>query len=133
MTKYLKTAFLGLCFLLIAFNAYQLIRNLLPARPIAFGGLAYAGLHDILRNETHIGYITDLSMDDDRNLAEFEQAQYMLAPAILEWNKSNTRFLIVNCSNDAAAFQKLKDLGAAPLKRNQFGIILAQNPGFYQP
>jgi hypothetical protein len=131
MKKSLQIIFLVLCSILIAFNAYQLIRTLAPERPITFSGLKFAGLNEVLHNETRLGYITDMNMDDTGHLAEYEQAQYMLAPAILELNKTNTRFLIVNCSSDAAAYQKLKALGAQPLKRNQFGVILAQNSGYY--
>jgi hypothetical protein len=128
MAKHLQTSFLAACLILIGFNACQLIVKLVPDRPIAFAGIKFAGLNEILQHETHIGYITDLNIDEDKNLAEFEQAQYMLAPAILELNNAKTRFLIVNCSNDEAAFQKLKEIGAQPLKRNPYGIILAQNP-----
>lgn len=127
MIEKLRIFFLSLLFGLICFNSYQLILNLTPNRPIAFTGIKFAGLSDVLKNETHIGYITDFDLKDDRNLAEYEQAQYMLAPAILEHNNSQTRFLIINCSTDTASFQKLKELGAQPLKRNQFGVILAVN------
>jgi hypothetical protein len=134
MIKNLKTIFLFLCLILIFFNTCQLIQTLAPNRPIAFSGMKFAGLNDVLKNETQIGYVTDLDANDSQNLAEFEQAQYMLAPAILEWNNTATRLLIVNCSSDATAIEKLIKLGAQPLKRNQFGIILAQNPrGLLKP
>jgi hypothetical protein len=126
--KSLKRTFLVLCFLLIALNALMLVRSLVPDRPVGFGGIKFAGLHDILKDETHIGYLTDLDLKDDRNLAEYEQAQLMLAPAILDINDTSPKFFIVNCSSDEAAARKLLAAGAQPLKRNQFGIILARNP-----
>jgi hypothetical protein len=128
MIKHLKAIFLGSCLILIAFNSVLLVRSLVPDRPVGFSGLKFAGLHDILKNETHIGYWTDLDLKDDRNLAEYEQAQFMLAPAILDINSTSTRFFIVNCSSDEAAAQRLMLIGAEPLKRNQFGVILARNP-----
>jgi hypothetical protein len=133
MIKNLQNLFLGACLILLAVNVYQLAAALAPERPILFGGIKFAGLHEILKNETRVGYLTDLSIDDTGNLAEYQQAQLMLAPSVLEINNPNTKFLIVNCSSDTVAYQKLKELGIQPLKRNQFGIILAFNPRLYQP
>ena len=130
MTKHFKSIFLALCLILIALNTYQLIPALLQERPIVFAGIKFAGLGEVLKNEPRVGYITDLNLEEDGNLAEYSQAQYMLAPVILEINNAKTRFLIVNSSSDAAAFEQLQSLGLQPLKRNQFGVILAQNPAF---
>ncbi len=128
MIRQLKILFFGLCLLFVTFNAYQLIRKLTADRPITFSGIKFSGLNEILKNEARVGYITDLDINETPNLVEFQQAQFMLAPTILELNKTTSRFFIVNCSNDAAAIQKLMELRAQPLKRNQFGVILAQNP-----
>ena len=123
--KPLKKIFLILCFILIAFNAFQLFRTLAPKRPINFSGLKFSGLGDILKNETLIGYVSDLDLKETKPLAEYEQAQYMLAPIILDIQKPFHKFVIINCSNDNAALAKLKELNARPLLRNQFGVILA--------
>jgi hypothetical protein len=136
MTQHLKTIFLGLALILVAVNLVQLVPELIRERPIVFAGIKFAGLGDVLKNETRVGYITDLTIEDSGNLAEYSQAQYMLAPVILELNNAQTPFLIVNCSSDAVAFEKLKSLGLQPLKRNQFGVILARNPalgGMFNP
>lgn len=121
----LRKIFLFLCALLIIFNAYHLTRTLTPERPVHFAGIKFSGLENILKQETHVGYITDLSLKETAPLAEYEQAQYVLAPAILDVNNPNHRLLIVNCSSDAVATRKLKDIGAQPLTRNNFGVILA--------
>ena len=123
--KSLKTFFLVLCFILIAVNTFQLFRTLAPARPINFSGLKFSGLGDILKKETLIGYVSDLNIKETRALAEYEQAQFMLAPIILDIQQPSHKFVIINCSNDTAALAKLKELNARPLLRNQFGVILA--------
>jgi hypothetical protein len=130
MIKQLKILFFGLCLLFVSFNAYQLIRKLTADRPITFSGIKFSGLGETLKNEERVGYITDLDIKETPNLVEFQQAQFMLAPAILELNTTSSRYFIVNCSSDAAAIQKLMELRAQPLKRNQFGVILAQKPSF---
>ena len=117
--------FLVLCAVLAAWNTYQLTLTLIPERPVGFAGTKFSGLENILKQETRIGYITDLDLKETAVLAEYEQAQYVLAPAILEFNNPNSRFLIIHCSSDTAASRMLKDLGARSLTRNNFGVILA--------
>ena len=123
--KTLRTIFLFLCTALIAWNVYQLTMTLTPNRPVGFAGIKFSGLENVLKQETRIGYITDQNLNEPAPLAEYEQAQYVLAPAILEINNTTARFLIVNCSSDAAALRMLKDIGARPLTHNNFGVILA--------
>lgn len=121
----LRKIFLFSCAALIAFNTYHLIRTLTPDRPVGFYGLKFSGLENILKQETHIGYITDLNLNETAALAEYEQAQYVLAPVILDINNPGHRFLIINCSNEAVASSKLKEIGARLLTRNNLGVILA--------
>ena len=123
--KPLQKVFLLLCFIVIAFNTFQLFRTLTPDRPVNFSGLKFSGLGDVLKNETLIGYTSDLDIKETKPLAEYEQAQYMLAPIILDVQQPFHKFVIINCSNDNAALAKLKELNARPLLRNQFGVILA--------
>ena len=126
--KHLKTIFLILCLGLITFNVFELTRTLIPNRPVIFLGFKFSGLDDILKNETHIGYITDYDLKQTAPLAEYEQAQYTLAPVTLDINNPDHRFFIINCSSDAMAAKKLQELGAQPIRRNNFGIILAFRP-----
>lgn len=121
-----KTLFLVWCLIFIGLNAYQLIKKLSPQRPIAFAGLKFSGLNDYLKEETHVGYTTDRNLNDTAPLAEYEQAQYVLAPLILDVTDTYHPYVLINCSTDTAALDKLKALNAKPLLRNQFGIILAQ-------
>ena len=117
--------FLSLCCALILFNTFHLFRALGPARPVGFNGIKFSGLAEILGKETHIGYVTDLDIRDAGPLAEYEQAQYVLAPVILDLEHPARKFVIINSSSDEAALVLLEKLNGRPLLRNQFGIILA--------
>ncbi len=120
-----KTLFLAWCVIFIGVNAYQLYKKLSPERTVHFAGLKFSGLNEYLKNETRIGYATDLDIKETGPLAEYEQAQYILAPTILDVTGKAHKYFIVNCSTEAAALNKLKELNATPILRNQFGIILA--------
>jgi len=61
----------------------------------------------------------------DRNTAQFSQAQFALAPVILDLNNLNHRFLIFDCDDERRAFAAMQQIHAKPLKRNM-GIILAE-------
>lgn len=120
-----KTLFLAWCVIFIGLNVYQLYKNLSAERTIQFAGLKFSGLDDYLKNETQIGYATDLDIRETGPLAEYEQAQYVLAPVILDATGKPNKYFIVNCSTEVATLNKLKELNAVPLLRNQFGIVLA--------
>lgn len=125
VTNPFKILFLVLCLILICVNSFQLFGKLSPQHPIGFSGLKFSGLSDILDKETAIGYVSDLDLKEAGPLAEYEQAQYMLAPVVLDITNPAHKFMIINPSNDAAALDKLKEFNARPLLRNQFGVILA--------
>ncbi|MBL8013130.1 MAG: hypothetical protein JNN05_04720 [Candidatus Omnitrophica bacterium] len=120
-----KTLFLAWCFIFISLNVYQLYKKLSPEHTVQFAGLKFSGLDKYLKNETHIGYATDLDLKETIALAEYEQAQYVLAPVILDVTGKPNNYFILNCSTEVAALNKLKELNATPLLRNQFGVILA--------
>ncbi len=120
-----KKLFLGCCLVLIVVNSFQLFQKLSPQHPINFSGLKFSGLDDILEHETIIGYTSDLDIKETGPLADYEQAQYMLAPIVLDIINPAHKFIVINPSNDTAALDKLKEFKARPLLRNQFGVILA--------
>lgn len=123
--KPFKNFFLGCCLVLIIVNAFQLFQKLSPQHPIYFSGLKFSGLGEILEQESIIGYVSDLDLKEAGPLAEYEQAQYMLAPVVLDVMNPAHKFIIINPSNNTAALDKLKEFNARPLLRNQFGVILA--------
>lgn len=121
----LKILFLACCLILISVNSFQLFKKLSPERPISFSGIKFSGLGEILGQETVIGYVSDRDLREPGPLAEYEQAQYVLAPVTLDVINPSHKFVVINCSNDEAALAQLKKLNARPLMRNQFGVILA--------
>lgn len=126
-TKILNFCFLSLCCVLISVNVSQLFRKLSTDRPVTFAGLKFTGLGDKLKEEPAVGYASDLDIKEAGPLAEYQQAQYVLAPVLLDIQQSSRhRYVLINCSGDEAAIKKLKELNARPLLRNQFGVILAE-------
>lgn len=95
--------------------------------PFYFQGFKFSGLEEILNGIEHVGYYTDQDISLNYHLAEFAQAQYILAPVILDLNNTQHEFILFNCSSEGKAFAKIKDIGAIPLKKNKFGILLAQH------
>ena len=74
----------------------------------------------------YVGYFTDRDQNLDETAAEFAQAQYAIAPTILDMNYQKHELILLDCTDETVAMAKVKELGAIPLKRNKFGIILAK-------
>ena len=84
--------------------------------------------------QVHIaGYYTDKNIDEPLTIAQFEQAQYVLAPTILDLNHTNYSLVIFDCSSPEAALNKIKALGFQPIKANNLGVVLAFNPQAAKP
>ncbi len=102
-------------------------KNKRDAHPFVFIGDKFLGLDKVLRNMKYVGYYTDKDLDVNQNAAEFAQAQYVLAPTILDLNNTNHPYIIFNCSTPEAAITKIKEIKAIPLKR-KLDLILAKRP-----
>ncbi len=113
-------------------GAFETIRELtaLHARralqPYSFGGDIFAGVKGASGQEKYIGYITDRDIKNDKVSARFTQAQFTLAPVILDFNNINHRLLILD-------FQDLKQAAALGekmklrlLKRSPQGLLFAE-------
>lgn len=124
--------FLTFCLIIITVNGVKLIKelkNIQRYKKVAtyqFDGMKFMGLNKTLENTTYIGYFTDKNMSDDNNARQFAQAQLILAPVILDLNNTSHQWILFDCTIEAVALKKIKEIGAAPVKRNQFGIILAK-------
>ena len=106
----------------------KILRSLMPAQ---FPGLKFSGLKEILTgfaDVSHIGYYTDMSLDDIPPAMQFSQAQFVLAPIILDLDYKQHEFILLDCSSEKVALRKIKELKAIPLKKNAFGIILIRKP-----
>ncbi len=117
---------------LIVFNYASLIRDasILSAKrkrqPFYFSGTTFEAIRPLLKNVKYAGYCTDKDMDDKKNAALFSQAQYVLAPTILDLNNPAREFLIFDFSDEKKAISKIRELKATPLKRSPQGIIVAK-------
>lgn len=103
-------------------DVYSQRRN----NPFFFSGYRFTGLEKTFKNVKYAGYYTDKDLDESPAAANFAQAQYILAPTILDLNAANHEFILFDCSRQEIARQKIEELKYIPLKRNKFGVILAR-------
>ena len=133
--KYLRPQFLFLLGVLVVLtiNATELLVEVTSIEerktyiPFYFQGFKFSGLDDVFEGVTYAGYYTDKDLNVTRHLAQFAQAQYIVAPVILDLNLTNREFILFDCIKEETAFAKIKEIGAVALRKNKFGIILAQN------
>ena len=124
----------ALCVLVLGMNIRQLSEKVTTTHhkrqeyPPIFLGIKFAGLEDILGDTEYIGYYTDNSLDDKVPAMQFAQAQYTLAPVVLDFGNMNRAFVLLDCSSEKVAFDTVKKNRLVPLRRNQFGVVLAKNP-----
>ncbi len=81
----------------------------------------------MFKDQIYVSYVTDKNLKDIKPLKQFSQAQYILAPTILDPENLTHPFVIVDCSTEEAASRKIKQLNLRPIKKNAFGIIIAQH------
>ena len=67
-------------------------------------------------------------MEHPLAIAQFEQAQYMLSPTVLDLNNTNHPLVVFDCMAPQTNMAKIKELGLEPVSINNVGIILAYNP-----
>ena len=99
------------------------------AIPYSFGGDIFAGIKGANGTEKYFGYITDRNINDDKTAMRLTQAQFTLAPAILDLNNVNHRLLIIDFADEKQAIALAVKLTARPLKRSPQGILLVERPG----
>lgn len=96
--------------------------------PLHSLGIQFMGLENVFKGVRTVGYYTDKDLENPLAIAQFEQAQYMLAPTVLDLNHTGYHWVIFDCTNPRTALEMIKVLGFMPLKINKQGIILAFNP-----
>lgn len=127
-----KNLFIVLVLLTIAVNGLILSKDMRKTRrhreaaPFYFSGSQFSGLKQILKGVPYVGYYTDKDFSKTQNAALFAEAQYVLAPSILDLNNTNHDFVIFDCTDKDTALRKIGEINAVPLKRNPFGAILAR-------
>ncbi len=94
--------------------------------PYQFEGYKFSGLQTIFKDIEIVSYMTDKDIKNDKHAKQFAQAQFMVVPTILELNNPEHKYLLFDYEKEENAFKKIKELNAIALKKNKFGIILAQ-------
>ncbi len=94
--------------------------------PFYFSGYRFLGIESFFKGIKYAGYYTDRDLNEEEISAQYAQAQYILAPTILDLDYSQYKYILFDCTSESAAIAKIKKMAAIPLKKNQFGIILAQ-------
>lgn len=128
----LKRIFIVLLFIAAAFNflqAYvQALGQLQDRTTVPLHSLSYQfmGLESVFKNVPVVGYFTDKNLNNTLAIAQFEQAQYILAPTVLDLNQTKYHWVIFDCTSPQVALDAIKHFGFTPLKINH-GIILAYN------
>ena len=96
----------------------------MPYQPIA---LEFIGLEQFTKDFKYMGYYTDIDIKKNEPAAKtFAQAQYWLAPTVLDFNNLNHEYIIFVCSNEETALKKIAEINALALTRNNLGMILAR-------
>ena len=96
--------------------------------PLHSLGFQFLGLENVFKGIRTVGYFTDKDLVKNTLAnAQFEQAQYILAPTVLDLNHTQYHWVIFDCSSPQVAMEAIKGLGFTPLKVHN-GIILAYNP-----
>lgn len=129
----LKITFSILLSLAAAFNLFQAYTQAIAQSqdrtsiPLHSLGFQFMGLENVFKGVRTIGYYTDKDLNNTLAIAQFEQAQYMLVPTVLDLNHTQYRWVIFDCTSPQVAMGAIKHLGFTPLKMRN-GIILAINP-----
>jgi len=131
--KLLPQLFFALCFLImIGFNIpgikQELHRIFMYKKVISHQKIGYKfdGLEQFTKGVEYMGYYTDKDFSQDEPVKEFAQAQYMLTPTVLEHNNLSHEYILFVCKHEVNAWKKMQEIGASPLRRNKFGMILAK-------
>jgi hypothetical protein len=98
-------------------------KSVLPHQTI---GYKFNGLIPFVKGIEYVGYYTDDSSSKNETAKQYAHAQYILAPTILDYGNLEHKHILLVCSKEAIAWKKMQELGAVPLSRNKYGMILVE-------
>lgn len=133
MKNPLRLVLISAFLIITTFNIIRLTGNILSlnkirkVRPYAFYGRLFEGITPLLKGTQYVGYMTDKDLSQNAHAMHFAQAQYALAPVIMDLNNANHPYVIFDYENPVEAVRKIKELGLVPYKQNA-GLILVKNP-----
>ena len=129
----LKITFFIFLILSALFNLFQAYAQAIiqlqdhKSVPLHSLGFQFMGLENVFKDVRTVGYYTDKDLNNPLAIAQFEQAQYMLVPTVLDLNNTQYHWVIFDCTSLQAAREAITGLGFTALEINH-GIILAYNP-----
>ncbi len=88
-------------------------------------GEPFAVFNPALKNVRIIGYFSDKNMDIPLALAQYQQAQFTLAPTILELNSLNHPIVIFDSTTPQKSIDLMKANGFKPIAATATGAFLA--------
>lgn len=118
----------------IAISLVQLsLRTLKEQQPQSQFGLhslasQFVPLQGVFKNIPRAGYYTDKNLAMPLVLAQYQQAQYVLAPTVLEINNTSFPLTLFDCTSPQVAIDTMKALNLVPVSQSPTGLILAANP-----
>jgi len=123
-----QSIILTLSILLIISNTFFLgvntisryTKNVIPFEP----GFQFFHIKEKLGQLKQIGYLTNKDMTREHNDGIYLQAQYFLAPTILDLNNSKYRLLIMDYPNKTFLVYMLRKLRYVPMSENGYGQVL---------
>ncbi len=118
---------LAACLVLNSRQTFQTLttkkrHDILPAQ------VKYAGISEFIKGQRRIGYLTEQSLDNIAAAFEFAQAQYALAPVILDFNNPNLEFVIISTASTQAALEMIRTARLEPVATNKLQVLLTKNP-----
>ncbi len=111
----------------VPFCRYAINLLALPPASLKEPGGEYKSFQPFLQNIKKIGYINDLPLTaESRDWRSFLQAQYQLAPIILDYDNAGHKYLILHGSSMLNSIQMLDRYQASAVMVDANGVILAE-------
>ncbi|MCA9400637.1 MAG: hypothetical protein KC713_03350 [Candidatus Omnitrophica bacterium] len=115
---------------LIPFNLFYMyvyiMKNLSQLDPMfAQPGFQFANFQEELKGVKRVGFLTNKNITREDNDGHYLQAQFILAPTILELNNNNHEFLILDYTHQYFVFYMIKTLNLKPIDDTGYMKVLA--------
>lgn len=88
-------------------------------------GKIFYGLDNVFKGIPYIGYFTDKDLEEAAHNKQFSEAQYTIAPTILDINNTEHEFILFDCLDESLALKKIQEIHATILQKRG-GLILAR-------
>jgi len=132
-TTFINKIIIVLAFLLLSINIYYLGVHIMSKYNYKLEamepGLQFTSFKKYLSGVERIGYLTNRDMSPQGNDGTFLQAQYFLAPTILELNNDQYQYNIIDSLDTFYLVYTMQQLKATRLTNNEFGqALIIKNP-----